>query len=196
MADKGFSLEFSGDYKALKKFFDEKKGLPKSLEKHVKKATIKNSLVLVSKVRQNIRGRKFQRNAKVTELIKGNKPALINQGQLHNAIAYELMSSFKSRVGVLDGQFAELARRVHEGFVTPITPKMRAAIFGKIKESSGSGAIDSLPPKESDGFLRVPGRPFLSIVFEDPKVQRELNKNWEAAVKNAIKEASGGLAPE
>lgn len=187
-----FVIKFAGDTKDLQKFINPKKGLPKALEKHIRKATIKNSLILVARIRQNIRGRKFEENAKVTNLIKGNKAPLINKGDLHNAISRQMVDSYTAKVGLLDGQFAQIAKVLHEGATLRITPKMRAAIFGKLREAGKLDKLDN--DKKSTGFMRIKPRPFLSVVFESKEVQKEMNDNWEAAVKAAIKEASNGKA--
>jgi hypothetical protein len=194
MANKGESLkiQFSGDYKDFKKFIDKKKGFPKELEHFVKKATIKNSLIMVARIRQGMRGRKFEKNAKVTNLIKGNKSPTIDESHLHNAIAREMIDSFTAKVGVLDGQMARIAKVIHEGATLKITPKMRAAIFGQLRERGNLGKLD--PNHKSDGFMRIKPRPFLSTVFESPTVRKELNQNWQDAVEAALQVSSNGKA--
>ena len=187
-------IQFKGDIKPLKKFLNVPR-FKTLMERKIRAATRLNAMIMHAEIRRRIRGRKYARNAKVTLMIKGKKkPPLIRTGQLHAAIEQELINSYKARVGIRPGQNAKLAKILHEGATVKITPKVRAAIFGQIKEAGGN--IDKLPKMKSKGVLRIPPRRFLTEVFENRKLRSEINRNWDNAVKGLIKKASGGRAPQ
>lgn len=187
------TMKFKGDIRPLKKFLNIS-GFKRLMDKKIRVATVKNALIMQAEIRRRIRSRRYARNAKVTLMIKGRKPPLIQTGELHRAIEREIISSFKAKVGIRPGENAKLAKILHEGATVKITPKVRAAIFGKIKAAGGS--IKRLPSKKSKGILRIPPRRFLSEVFSDKKLRMEMNRNWEMAVKALIKQASQGRAPQ
>lgn len=193
MAKNNFNIKFGGDVKELKKFLS-RGNFKNVLAKEVEKATIKNGLIMQAEIRKRIREKRYMANAKVTLMGKKSQTPLINTGQLHNAIRYELINSFKARVGIPPGSIAKIAKILHEGYTLKITDKTRAAIFGRIKSNNKS--INTLPSIKSKGIIKVKGRPFLEAVFTDKKMIKEVNKNWDFAVERAIIIATKGKGPE
>lgn len=193
MAKNDFNIKYTGDIKELKKFLS-RRNFKNILNREVEKATIKNGLIMQAEIRKRIREKRYMANAKVTLMGKKSQTPLINTGLLHNSIRYELINSFKARVGIAPGPVAKIAKILHEGYTLRITDKTRAAIFGRIRSNNKS--VNVLPSVKSKNVIRMKGRPFLESVYNDRSLIKELNKNWDMAVKKAIIISTKGRGPE
>ena len=69
---KNTSLTFRGDIKDFKKFIDVRTFGP-DLDRKIKAATIRNSLFLIKKIKDNIRNREFDTNSELT-LVRARSP--------------------------------------------------------------------------------------------------------------------------
>ncbi len=187
-------VDFKGDVKALKVFMNKRK-FKKLLDDEIGKATIKNSLILVAEIKTRVQQKKFKKNARVTQLIKGsNKPPIVDSNDLLAALQRQVVNSFKAVVGYTPGTpQAELAQKIQKGFKTKITPEVRAAIFGKLKEAGVN--IDSLADRRTRGVLQSSKRPFLDETFRDFQLQETMRRNWKLATRKFLKKASKGKAP-
>ncbi len=191
----GLKVTFKGVIKQFKDLTNPSK-LKAAIRKNVKIATIRNTLIYQAKIKNNISRKKFAKNAKLTLFLKGtSKPPLVDSKQLNNAIEVSLKSAFLGEVGILnsDSREANLARILQSSSVIKITPSVRAAIFAKMRNRRGK-----VPKKvrslRSKGFIKVPARKFLEVVFSSQKLKRKAFIEYELAMRRAFKEVSGGKA--
>lgn len=195
-------ITISGDFQAYERFL--KPGfIEKNMKREIRKATIKNALFLVKKIKQRIRKKRYTKNAPLTlALSKGTTP-LLDEKNLVDAIGKQIISSFEAVVGFIakakttggqTGDSRDMKKVVlllHEGYTIDVTPAMRAAIAIALRERSsrkGNKALKQMDRafKDSPGAgkdkWRVPGRKFLSSVFRNRAIQAHIRKNWRLAV--------------
>ena len=121
-----------------------------------------------------------------------NTTPLQKTGALTRAITTEVRGRVGS-VGVKrqgrtsgGGEFANVARLLHDGGTIRITNKMRAAFVRRLMALSKK--TNSVPPeRQGDGrVIRIKPRRFISQVFEDRAVQAKIQKIFEAEIEKAI----------
>lgn len=208
MATVGVTI--SGDWVKMSRFLSIS---PQILEKHVRRATIKNSLFLVKKIKGMIRARKYTKNSPITIALGKGSIALLKEKNLIDALGFELSSSFKSEVGFIKNakttggihspphNMQKVVLLLHEGYTIDVTPEMRAAIFMGLREVGTRRANALLKrankkaksnPGGAKETWRVPPRRFLTSVFKNRGIQNTVKKNWAIAVDNAYREAARG----
>lgn len=196
MASRNF-IQLTGDVKLFKKFLN-KNFWNGNLEKEIKEATLKNCLYLTSEVKQAIRDKKYQENSPLTIALNSGKDIpLYKEGNLFKAIQFKLNNSFKAEVGIIknsnttggvDGNIIEmqkLAELMHTGYNIRVTTAMRRAIMAKLNEIGVENNSGVQKPKVE--IWHVPPRPFLTDIWDNPKTEKFLKKNWIEALEKFFK---------
>lgn len=180
-----------------------------NLEREIKKATIKNSLLVIREVGKKIRAKDFEENSPLTLALARNTIPLLKEKNMLDALSFQLRSSFVSEVGFIKNaqstggttgntiEMKKLVELMHTGYVIKVTPKMIAAIMAalnnrKTKRGNLTGrarkALHAIGENEGGGGVkqfRVPPRPFMIQVFEDPRLIAEIKANWNEALQRA-----------
>jgi phage gpG-like protein len=157
----------SGDWDKAKRLLTN--GFNQRLALAIRKATIKNALLLVREIQRGIRsqapgGKQFAPLAEVTIKRKGSSKALIDTGFLVNSITQKIMS---------DGAFVGLLR-------TSISKDGESvANIGAIMEY---GATINHP---SGAVIVIPPRPFLHPTME--KNRNQVIKNYSEALASVLR---------
>jgi len=191
-------IQLTGDVKLFEKFLN-KNFWNRNLEIEIKKATIKNSLYLTKEIRDAIRDKKYQENSPLTiALNKGKDVPLLKESNLFKAIEFKLNDSFRAEVGVIRDvnttggvngnniSMHKLVELMHTGYNIKVTTAMRKAIMAKLNELGELKNNDGVQRDKAE-IYHVPPRPFLIEVWETPKVERELRKNWKEALDKFFK---------
>jgi len=204
-------LSFSGDVSLFKKFLN-KEVWRGNLEREIRKATIRNSLFLIKKIKDNIRNDEFAENASMTLALKRSNKALIDNRNLWNAIDHKLKSSFESEVGILENRAStgskfgkaksqmnikHLVELIESGYTIKVTEKMRKALMaslnedrtksGKLKEKSRVALQRAKSAFAGGGTWVVPPRPLFTKVWDDPTINDVIQENWKRALEGAFK---------
>lgn len=213
----GTALIITGDVELFRKF-TRRDLLNKNMQREIRKATIKNSLLIIREVGLKIRAKEFQKNTPLTLALSKGVIPLLKEKNLLDAMSFELRSSFESEVGFLSkkestggvtGQTRDIQKVVelmHTGYTITVTPKMIAAIMAslrnrKTKKGNLSGgakkALKAFEDTEGGGgrrVFRVAPRPFMKTVLTDPKLRRQIQQNWREALEKVwkIQGAKGG----
>lgn len=197
-----WGVKLTGPWKKMEALL---KNAGPSVEAEVRRATQFNALKVQKAIRNAIRNGNYQRNAKFTVLIKGSTKPLADTGELFKAITHTMISNTRAEVGVLrTSPHANTVVAVHEGAILPVTPAMRGLFAELANYSDGSLPYSMLSSRASEIVdrsktigkfkalkptttrIRIPGRPFIRDVIEDPVIQAEVYKNWLNAVAYAI----------
>jgi hypothetical protein len=183
-----------------------------ALKEQVARATELNAMLVDAEVRRAIKNKKTggPANAALTVLIKKSKKPLVDSGQLFKSVTYKMLTEFTAEVGVLKGDAsANIAVAVHEGATIKVTARMRA-MFAMLAAASGArgkrraaivskltGRAEELWKRRKNGWkalkpstthIRIPPRPFIRVVIEDPRIRRRAFKNWQKAIKAAFED--------
>lgn len=197
------SLKMTGDMEAFKKFVNPNT-FSADIQAAIKRATIRNSLFLVNKIKENIRNREFDSNSELTLALKNSNLPLLNQKNLWNAIDHQLRDSFTSEIGIIKNadstgsQFGKVKSKINiktlvelmeSGYTITVTDKMKRAIAIALKEKSprkkgSSTAASRIRSVKSGTTLIVPPRKLFTKVFlEDPTIEKVLQANWRKALE-------------
>jgi len=217
MAD-GLQFRIEGDMMLFKKFMTPSL-MRGSLEREIRKATIRNSLLFIKTVARHVRDKPFEENAPLTLVLAGKKTTpLLKEKNMLDAMSFALRNSFESEVGFLKqsqstggvtGQTIEMKRLVelmHTGYTITVTPKMIAAIMASLRtqktkkgrlKKRAKDALSIFGGTEGGGgkrVFRVPPRPFIEDVVNDSDLINQMRKNWSEALERAFKRqgAKGG----
>lgn len=220
MAAKGFNLKFKEDLNWKK--FRNIAGFKSNLDREIRKATIKNSLLIIKKVGRKVRDRGFEESSQLTlALSKGTIP-LLKEKNLLDAMSFELTNSFRSEVGFIKNKqstggvtgdtigMQKLVELMESGYTITITPKMIAAIMAALRESrtkkgnltgKARKALKAIEAGEGGGgkrTWRVPPRKFMTEVLEDKQLAKEIRQNWSVALERVWKKqgVTGGEEKE
>lgn len=175
MAGFGASMIYGGDWDKLEKFLTY--SWKNDLEAEVDKATKRGALRILSEIRKRIHDKRYTKNKLSTALNKGftsvgASTPLVDQGTLiRKALTYVSKGEMAWEVGVLkdmptsDGRskISEIVPILHEG--------------GTVTQKRGSKTV----------VIRIPPRPFLREVFDDPFMRKYVERQWEAAVRKVLK---------
>lgn len=211
-------IVFTGDVEEFRKFTNGE-AFNGVLQKHVRKALIKASLLLLKEIKQRIRDKKYEKNSTLTIRLMGGKKdvPLAKKLNLFRAMAYKLNGIWMSEVGFLSSakstggatgksiDIKKVVELMHSGYTINVTPKMLAAIFksfDKMRTKKGrhtKNARETLAFFQNKGgggktIWRVPPRPFMTEVLNDPKVDLMIRQCWREALEGTFKEqgAKGG----
>lgn len=202
----GLVVKLSGDWHKLQFLLSAAHFSP-ALQEAIGHATRINAAILRREIRKNIRSGVYAsgraKNRPLTEFIKGSSKALVDTGQLFQAITSNVQSWGRAEVGVArTSRSANVARIVHEGTVIPVTEKMRAMFRALAEVSNGTRDPSSLrgrakalyerqkkgwvPLKLSTTHIMIPARPFIQEVINDPTIRNLISENWLTAASSSI----------
>lgn len=177
------------------------------LASHLRIASMANGQLAVAAVKQNIQHGTYARNrapnARLTREIKHGRRPLVHTRQLHRAITAVVTDPVRVEVGVRKGDpRAWIALVNHEGITIPVTPAMRAMFHALAIASNGGSPPGGLsqraafllaqkptgwkPLLPTTTAIRIPSRPFVREVIEDPGFREIVAKNWLRAAALAI----------
>lgn len=157
-------------------------------------------------MRQTIQsGKSLQRNAALTQAIKGDNKPLVDQGALFQQITSKVVDDFTVLAGVLRTSGAyNVGLIVHEGATIKVTPKMRGLFFVLWKASEGmldpgqlEGRAKELFEQMSEGWLPlnantevivIPPRPWIRIAFNNTQMIKQVRDNWKQAMEASFRE--------
>lgn len=202
MASEEFKIKGIGRMQAMLK-----PGLAKKeVQKTVGKATGRNAQLLLKAIRKAIQSGNYAPNAALTVDIKGSSKALVDSGNLFQAITATQQSPTVAFVGILRTDEAfNVGVAIHEGFTTKVTEKMRGLFFilwlasqGSVPSGELTGRAKELfarfqgwkPLNEDTTEIRVPARRFIGDPFENSGLKRKIVVNWNNAVREGLIKAS------
>lgn len=139
---------------------------------------------VLAEVIKRIESRRYAPLAHRTRILRafdgyGNIP-LKRTGALVRSITREIKSETEAEIGLLvqrsagpkgPGNFRNIGQIIHDGAVIKVTDAMRKAFarrMGAIERAAGGKF--RRPAGGGSGVIRIPPRPFIKDVFEDPKV--------------------------
>jgi len=201
------AFKMTGDWKKLQKAFDPRVFQAKN-KRHIERATKLNGLLGERIVRKTMDDPSlYKENAPLTIAIKGSTKPLIDDADLRKAIKHEVVDAFTVFVGVLRTHtFSNIAEKLHEGVVIPVSRKMRnmfRLLWLKYQLSSrGKGAELKLTGRAEDLWedykgpwyrIRKPNivirpRRFFKFAFDDPELQKKAKENWVLAIARTLRE--------
>jgi len=185
------SLTLEG-FDELKDKLDPKK-FPRRMEKHVKKATLKNAMIGAGRVKWDIQRGKFAANAPLTRALKGSSKPLVDTEELFKSITGDAVAWNVALIGVLKNRQVKnpetgdvedimmIAKILHDGAVIPVTPPMRRLFYALAKKYPGQVTPLSIRTK----VIVLPARPFLKGVLDKTEIAK-YKANWMAAVRKAL----------
>lgn len=209
MAKKIFDFKFKGDIKLMDKFLNASR-IQRTLEQEVRKAVIKNSLIVIREIGLTVREGKFVENRPLTLALSKGTKVLLKEKNMLDALSFKLKSSFESEVGYIKdsqttggvtgkaGSMLKVVELIHEGYVIKVTPKMVAAIMaalrekktkkGNLKKSSKAG-LKAFEATRKGGTKtwRVPPRKFMEETFKKPELAKMINQGWREALERTFK---------
>jgi hypothetical protein len=205
MATTAFKLV--GDWKKLQKAFDPRVFQAKN-KKHIERATKINGLLAVRTARETMADPSlYKENAPLTIAIKGSTKPLIDDGDLRKAITHKVVDTFTVFVGVLRTHaFSNIAEKLHEGVVIPVSRKMRnmfrllwlkyqLSLRGKESELKLTGRAEDLWEDYKGPWYRIrkpniviKARRFFKFAFENPELLKKVEENWILAIARTLRE--------
>ncbi len=164
---------------------------------------------------RTIRGKGYERNAWLTQLLKGENDPLVGMGNAKHwseSIKSEMISSSGDEgvfVGILtNDDFFEIARLLHNGWHFKVSKKMRGMFYllwlaakGSISASKLSGRAKELwdqmprsqragwkPLKKETTVILMPERPFVDKTIQKSSFKPMVTGLWEKALEQTFKE--------
>lgn len=175
--------------------------LNKKLKREVRVATGVNAQFVMAQVQKGIQSGVDPANRPLTMMVKQAGKPLVDTAALFNAITFRMMNYKTAFVGVLrTNDAANVAEAVHEGVTFKVSAAMRmlfrylywASVTGDPSKLTGRAVeLWNLHPggwyplKASTDKIKVPARPFLRKVFNDPAVLDFVAEQWRQAVLRA-----------
>lgn len=162
-------------------------------------------LVARTIIREAISRGSFERNAALTEMVKGSNSPLTDTGK-------QLVRAFRTRiygehlfVGIPSTDpFYLQARSVHDGVTLRVTDKMREMFIMLWLASNGELGADQLtgraaelfkrqssgwlPLRDSTQVIKIPARPFMAEAFGSPEVKLAAEHLFTQAVNRTLQE--------
>lgn len=180
-----------------------------TLKTEVAKATRLNCLLGVRYMRDYIaKSTGLDPNAVLTRLVKRSSRALVDTGQMRQAVTFRIKEWKTGFAGIarnagVGGATFNVAIIVHDGATIPVTAKMRTLFELLAQASEGKRDPAKLTGRAADLWKRtkrfkwrrlskgttqivIPARPFVSYTVLDLNLQEAVRENYEIAVKNAI----------
>lgn len=186
------------------------RGFDKTARIHMRRATQLNGLVAVKLQRQVIQsGKSLRRNAALTQAIKGDNKALVDDATLFQSITHKVIDDFTVFTGVLrsDRSF-EVAYMIHEGAEAKVSKKMRGLFYvlwrastGKMDPNKLTGRAKDLYEKMQTGWLPlsndteaivIPPRQWIIVAFKNTQMIKQARDNWRMALQQAFADRAKG----
>jgi len=210
-------FQITGDVELFKKF-TRRDLLKANMQRAIRRATIKNSLLIIREVGRKIRDKKYEDNAPLTLALSKGSTALLKEKNLLDAMSFQLQNSFVSEVGFIKNkqstggvtgrtiEMQKLVELMHTGYIITVTPDMVQAIMAALrtrttrkgnltgKARKALKAIESTKGGGGRRTFRVPPRKFMEEVMTDPGLKRQIVENWRQALEQMWKAqgAKGG----
>lgn len=184
---------------------------------NLKRATAFNAQLVRKEIRQRIVDMKYSPNSLATIAMKGSsKPLVGKNSQLFNGVTTLVVNEKTAFVGLLrqtrigknQAGLANLAEMLHKGMTITVTPAMRHMFLllyevsegrehpeilkGRAKELWETTKGNFLPIGKNTTHIIIPGRHFISEVFEDHAVLEKCKANWAKAVEASIMKVTKG----
>jgi len=184
----GDGIKLTGDWKLLLQLTDPTK-FHHRLNIGVKRAMTKACLYARKKVKLDIKAKKYDKNAPMTEAIKGSTTPLVDNNELVRSVTHKLFKGgYEAFVGVLKGtkrgdkDAVDLASVLHDGAIIPVTPKMRRYFFMMFMEGNDGW----YPIADDTTEIVIPPRKFLEAPLSESDVQRRIIWYWMGAIEYAM----------
>jgi hypothetical protein len=177
------------------------------LKKNMGPATAQNSEYVRKHLRERLQRGVNPQNAPLTVFIKNKNHSLVDTGDLLRRLTSKDLNPLSAFVGIINGTKGyELAQALVEGATIPVSEEMRGLFFylwlastGKIDASKLTGRAAELYNRRSESgsgwrtrgwkplspgtsVIQIPGRDFVSPVFNSKRVQKVVQNNWEMAL--------------
>lgn len=163
------NITYKGDWKKFEKFLSYSWG--NELEASIAKATRMNALFLMAEIQRRIDKGMYTPNSPYTIERKGHDRVLIDKGRMIKSLSEHKITPMVREVGFLKDQKASRGNKT----LFQIIPMLHDGHTFTIKTSGGTRTI------------RIPPRPFLGGVWNDPKILAVMYKNWEMAIERVLK---------
>lgn len=200
------SVKLAGDWDKLK-FLISAAHFKPAMQAAIGRATAINALIIKREVRKNLKTGSYatgrEKNRPLTMMIKGSSRALVDTGQLFQAITSKVNSWDSAEIGVArTSRQKNTALIVHEGSVVKVSAKMRALFIVLAEASDGTRDPSSLRGraaelyarqpkgwkalKPSTKVIKIPPRPFIREVVESSAIAKRIAENWLEAASASI----------
>lgn len=161
----------------------------------------------VALARREITREQYRPNSPITVILKGSSKALVDRGQLFQAITHQVGLDGRSlRLGIVKRrttpEVVDLALVLHQGAVIDVGrhPQVRRKVWAMVGEAlrasgllsaSRRGAVQRAAVSLGGGSGRsdlwiIPGRPFLEQPLASPEFQAYARSELAAAAKRAL----------
>jgi hypothetical protein len=199
-----------GKWKELARALDPSRQR-KALRQQLRRATALNGKVAEAAIRDGIKAGGFEGNRPLTVAIKSSTKPLADRGDLFQAATSKVVTSkvlddFTVFAGILkSNENFPMAVALHDGASIKVTPAMRGLFYmlwlvsvGRLPPSKLNGRAAELWTRMPGGWLPlhpntpaivIPSRPFIDRISDDGKLRRKMEANWQAAIRQAIRES-------
>lgn len=133
-------------------------------------------------------------NSPLTVLVKGSSKPLVDRGDLRQGIETDVVFMPNAVVGqvgvsrVAKGKggkgLSNIAKILHEGTTIKVTPKVRKAVFAKLRQRQGGGVRFDGGGRSAKRTWVIKGRPFVREPYEE--LEPRILMNIAFGVKKAI----------
>lgn len=164
------------------------------------KGTKKAVQFVIAEIQNRIRAGRYRKLSPLTRMMRTlegySTTPLLRRGALVRSITGDVETAWKASVGLLStfgsqrgrdpttGKFkkgeqreSNLGRLLHDGGLIKVTDKMRQAFARRMKRAALKNNASLLPPqKKGKGYIKIPPRPFIKDVFDDPAVMKKIEE--------------------
>jgi hypothetical protein len=147
------------------------------LKREVHRATGRSALHILSTIRRKINSKEYAVNAYSTARTKGystptESPPLIDTGvMVRDVLLAKQVNQWAWEVGAIGTQPNRKTGKPYR----EIIPIIHDGATYTVKKGNGSATI------------RIPARPFLRVVFEDPQIHKHIRDEWNAAIYKVLR---------
>lgn len=101
--------------------------------------------------RSLIRAKAYAPNSPVTVILKGSSTPLVDRGDLFQQITFAVPDPYNVQLGIMRRAVGDrqinVAAVLHEGQTIKVTPKIRAAVFAKVRDGLSASRLAALNPR-------------------------------------------------
>lgn len=162
---------YKGDWKEFEKFLNFDWGV--DLSREIGQATRRSAMYILAEIRKRIHDREYEVNTLSTAIRKGftsvkeSTPLVDSSKMIREALATERLRKWTWEVGIIKDMPTD-TNRMKMSELVPILHEGKTI-------------------KRGNKTYRIPPRPFLREVFDDPSIERYVNKQWSDAYKKVLK---------
>lgn len=193
----GLQIQLAGDWRKFHIFSAAFQG---KLQQASRQATKKAVLFMLSKIDERIRSGRYKKLSPLTKLMRqmegfGDTP-LLRRGGLVRALTTDVVSAFEGNVGLLKTvkgkggpkDFTNIGPLLHDGGRIKITAAMRRAFARRINRLAAKQGVSLLNNRgSSKNVVRIPSRPFMSEVFDDPMVAAQVEQIYFDEIRHFMR---------